>query len=138
MNREIKFRAWHKNKMIEINSVSYFIEFDGSICKNIGGESYDDLHYLDDVFLMQYTGLKDRNEKEIYEGDILKYVDNWEFPNEDDTSHHLIYWDKERARFTDLRIEDGDSLCSYEDGIDWISDSKIVGNKFENPELLKS
>lgn len=77
MNREIKFRVWDSDlkKMRYLNSTHDIIEFDE---KGIGqyhnlqtgyGEWFGDL--------MQYTGLKDKNGKEIYEGDIVKcFIDD--------------------------------------------------------------
>lgn len=56
--REIRFRAWHKNEGMLYNR-----------SLNTVGQ---DKHYGEDAILMQYTGLKDENGIEIYEGDIVK------------------------------------------------------------------
>jgi uncharacterized phage protein (TIGR01671 family) len=69
MNRELKFRAWHKGfkKMTP--------EFDLGATKLFYLKSNGLTSSINDnvVELMQFTGLKDKNEKEIYEGDIVKY-----------------------------------------------------------------
>jgi len=72
--------------------------------------------------LMQYTGLKDKNGKEIYEGDILKTVNgDW----------GVIVWN---APFFELTIsETQSSLYTRE----WLSKGEVIGNIHENPELLK-
>ena len=70
--RAIKFRAWYQGKMIPAGSPKWLVEFDGDIWENVGkGYQPDVLNDRSDAVLMQFTGLTDRNGKEIYEGDIL-------------------------------------------------------------------
>ena len=126
--REIKFRAWDcdKNKMIypterqAITSVCTVITILTN--KPIRGGFYDSFKtYECNGYLMQYTGLKDVNGKEIYEGDIVK-----EIHIDDD-----YLYDKVVVRWLD------DYLCynlSMNTGILY----EIIGNIYENPELSET
>ena len=110
--REIKFRAWENNikRMVPACRVTdgYFQLQDGRNCGPF----------------MQYTGLKDKNGVEIYEGDVIKT--RW-----DDVGAVVF---TRRAWFViDKIFEDaGDRLLG-----NWISDSlEVIGNIHENPELV--
>jgi hypothetical protein len=108
--REIKFRGWHITKKIMIPNVQ-------DTCDGL------DINWwktnYSNVILMQYTGLKDKNGKEIYEQDILRF-------------NHLllrIVWSG-----TGFNIAGWGNLLS-EYVLTGQHDMEVVGNTYENPEL---
>ena len=120
MNREIKFRAWQK--WHEYMFTPDYIDFiNGNI---IIGEHDGDSRY-EDIPLMQYTGLKDKNGKEIYEGDILKASNSIIKIVFKGRGYEGIYLNKEEM--SELPIQNNNYLY-------W----QIIGNIYENPEFTQS
>ena len=81
---------------------------------------------------LQYTGLKDKNGVEIYEGDILELIDWWD----DSVSIHPVLY--KNSAFMCQRLDDKELDFFYLQGNDDLKDGyKIIGNIYENPELLE-
>lgn len=127
MSREIKYQAWisELNKMVQV--VSHNFEVGGTHFKDLNGREY---FINKGVILREYTGLKDKDGKEIFEGDVLHAKGFWGI---------YIVWDKENARFgilnTDWVVSQGHitKMPIFE----LSSVYEIVGNIYENPELLE-
>ena len=73
MNREIKFRIWdiENKEMLKVQELDFEPTFYGRRIA-IRPDQYNDYFDTEDMILMQYTGLHDKNGKEIYEGDIIR------------------------------------------------------------------
>lgn len=120
--REIKFRAWHKEEKIMGEVLGIDILHKEIFFSNEDVDCYEHTDFKD-VELMQYTELKDEYGDEIYEGDIVTLHN----------SRYKVIFKTEGARFV-LRNDE------FELEITFINNNnermEIVGNIYENPELL--
>ncbi|PHC36759.1 hypothetical protein COF09_28780 [Bacillus toyonensis] len=123
-----KFRAWHKEKKcwISLHNNGY------SFNPNNGQIYYEGLNITSRIDLMQYTGLKDKNGKEIYEGDIVR-VNKLTFENAGPLPENLVvkFYSGMFQLFRDDEYLYGLHLMYIEDG-------EVIGNIYEHPELLKN
>ena len=123
--RETKFRAYHKERkeMFEIASIDFEEKkaaLSNGIIKllNVDSKQFE---------LLQYTGIKDKNGKEIYEGDILFF--------RDENMKYIVVW--QDTAFIIKSIE----IRKYLEKMCWLDDTEIcceiVGNIYENKKLLE-
>lgn len=130
--RPIKFRVWDiKNKkfIYEYDACHkrLAISFDGKVYH--GG--YDDVLSTSDYIVQQYTDLKDKNGKEIYEGDILHYLfDGASYPKEAQDKYLTCVYDSDFGGFC---FDDADSSYYWAEVRGYM---EVIGNIFETPELL--
>lgn len=121
--REINFRCFDKENK-KMQDVRKLIFEDGEIY--IVPEMYNDLFTTNEFVLMQYTGLKDKNGKEIYEGDVIK------------TSIDLIGIVKfDTGYYFEWIVDDKISMWNKDIKV-WLEwGFEVIGNIYENPELLE-
>ncbi len=117
--REIKFRAWDNEAQ------DFIYSDDREYCCVISPDGKVLFHWVDDEEMhelnheegQQYTGLKDKNGKEIYESDLVTIPDHW-------------------PKYIVLFIKGKYLLNGYKELCDWHEEAEIIGNIYENPDLL--
>lgn len=144
--REIKFRAWDEDWKKMVYPIG--IDWQGQHSKdgiavyywvlNEDGSKRGIPGHKTLIHLMQFTGLKDNNGKEIYEGDIMTFNkgycdDSW--TDQEQGMPYTIYWKDDEARFVAFR---GLNILTPGSGqlgtFKWTWE--VIGNIHENPELL--
>jgi len=126
MNRPIKFRVWDKreNKGMSTQNMLYDAQLHHFWQDFVDYPGYE---------LMQYTGLTDKNGKEIYEGDIVQYNQNSSYDNMD----FIAKWSDDKLGFI-FQSNSGEQLVNQTPHLNRFKHLEVVGNIFENPELLKT
>lgn len=147
--REIKFRGknlntkeWVYGDLLQWN--------DGEIAIGVHGqfiddgyhfnENYDKTPYVDETTVGQYTGLKDKNGKEIYEGDLIKATSG--------RIYAVIFstwkYEEKREFFKVIDIYEHTGWCISLDGVNpcglldsEVCQGSVIGSVYDNPELLK-
>jgi uncharacterized phage protein (TIGR01671 family) len=125
--REIKFRAkarfsgtigsdkWLYSSLMRLDAPTHRLNLAGQDC--------------DIETLGQFTGLHDKNGKEIYEGDVVRIT---AFEDDGDVFIHRIYWDDVSASFKTYGRTDGWDMTVTPES------TEVIGNIHESPELLEA
>lgn len=117
-----RFRAWHKTweEMGKVKRIRF--GDDGNVTTVLfKDETLGANLKIDEIELMQSTGLLDKNEQEIFEGDILK----------DGSEYGRVVYDPDRTMWRVYGKDFDDALSDWWTG-------RVVGNIYENPELLEA
>lgn len=145
-----KFRAWDKIDK-ELYSVDE-INFNRGEFESIG-DGITFLRGADEIELMQSTGLRDKNGKEIFEGDILKFNDEWEdycqegYVDGSSEGINYVLIGSEKTYFIFEKTKYPDSSLFYYVNEEHLTfqevmeddefEFEVIGNIYENPELLE-
>lgn len=127
MGREVKYKAWDKEEKVMIDW--FWLNSEGKAYETpvtLYDTPHTEIERNDDLILMQYTGLKDKNGVEIYEGDVIAEEVGLDELN---IIVEVVYYDgcfmgKEKGHEPEYPIKD-------------FLDGEVVGNIYENPELLE-
>ena len=134
MPREIKFRVWNpiKKEWLDNGDGCQEIDFRYSLDCNCLMFDNDSIDIPKGCIPVQFTGLHDRNGKEIYEGDVFELGDN--FPSE-------VYWDTPTGswKIRELGIvkSRGEEYQRTHEIMGYTILPTVIGNVHENPELLE-
>ena len=123
--KEIKFRVWDKEEkqMKSVDSIHFPLGKSSGKDISVYNEKEDYYEWIYDYEWMQYAGVKDRNGKEIYEGDIVECIEfiGLEYVH----SRYRVFYDDEYISYSIGCLED-----------DVRNTIEVIGNIYENPELL--
>ena len=143
--KELKFRAFHKSSkimfdVVQIDFINKFV-FSYERIRSMSKYPYfDTVSYLSsECELMQFTGLKDVDGKDIFEGDVVEvefddYYSNNSFTIDEDSTHKgeiVFEFFGYYIKFPDMCFMSINDIADYEFNI------KILGNIHQNPELLE-
>ena len=135
--KEVKFKAWDKweKEMLPVAGINFTNGFMW-INELIDDETPANIRYLDEVVLRQYTGLKDKKGIDVFEKDIvnivelskniLEYVSVVEYEN----SGYLVT----EPNGTQVPL---DCFHNQENAVMPLFEIEVIGNAFENPDLLE-
>jgi len=144
MNREIKFRAWHNNEMYDVNTLglnlkginpgmSFAHKEDQSSLKM----RQDCIMFDEETIFMQFTGLKDKNGKEIYEGDIIhmrkrEWDEAWTVEYDEFTASFICFNQLNSIRNFDTI----DGILLVEVYSTYSFEPEVIGNIYQDSHLI--
>ena len=141
-----RYRAWKKSgkELGRVGQITF--ELDGSVSHVLFKGKFLDFNVpINDIELMQSTGLKDKNGKEIFEGDILEIqgirmvvkFGSYEYIESSKSNGHTlgVVYDGLGFYVECINAADPDRISPFEPKT--LKESYVIGNRFETPELLE-
>jgi len=140
MSREIKFRAWINGsgipRMIEWDDIDAFEMCNDKLWYNTGKYTL-----LGNLILMQFTGLKDKNKKEIYQGDIVSFQNRIHEVCINFNGYYLQRYKLWNGKFKKAFSYSMCLITKPENGnemIGIVDQAEVIGNIYQTPELLNN
>ena len=132
MNRDIKFRAFNGKEMVDLKKITPLV------VDNVVGDGIF-IPFSDKLPIMQFTGLTDKNGVEIYEGDVLSQLrhedeNNWASKRIHKPEYAKVISFKDGSFVDECGRPINDFLVNI---VSRKVEFEIIGNIYENPELLK-
>lgn len=130
----LRFRAWHKTweEMGKVKRIR-FDDYGNVTTVLFIGKDLGANEKIDELELMQSTGLHDKNGKEIFEGDIIRYnIDVVDIKRHPTLGFYTVLDGREGFFGDGMSIDDFE-----EDAKEFSKTAEIIGNVYENPELLE-
>ena len=124
INMKIKLQAWLKKEKKMVNVIAWYHPDYLNYIEYSTSQSSDGVHQvkLEDVELRLFTGRKDMDGRDVYRGDILKYITVVDGKERESVNSLVVEWNDERACFTHLES---------------LNKKRIVGNIYKNSGMIK-
>lgn len=133
--REIEFRAYLKKnqQIVDVLDIDFMQEAIGYM--NKADTKYTCVKF-DDIELMQYTGVKDKNGKKIFEGDIVKCVSEDFEESVGQGVFEVVFETRNKTAYFGIK-KDGKNTYGFNFDFTPANKCEVIGNIYDNPELLE-